>query len=74
MTTLIRDNRQLNSWPESSIIAEEETINHLDSEPFAQKIMLSCGHWLINTYGDHFPKYEIGFILRCRSCGMKDKK
>lgn len=40
----------------------------LDS-PKAQKVSLSCGHWLINGFGTEDKlKYEIGDTVRCRSC------
>jgi len=68
---VILDNRQLKTWPEVTVVVVLAVDNLMaDTEPFAQKVTLSCGHWLINTYGDKFRPFDAGAKLRCRSCAL----
>ena len=66
------DNRQLREWPERRIIELQEISNPLgDGEPHAQRAVLECGHWLINSYGVWFTPLTLGATLRCRTCFVR---
>lgn len=71
---MINDNRHLVEWPESKVIkAEDNEFKRLDSiEPYEQTIDLECGHWLMNCYGLHYKKYNVGDKIRCRTCGLNN--
>ena len=67
---MINDNRALDTWPKRTITdARSVPKSRHDHEPYEQRITLECGHWLLNTHGDRFPKFHIGEQLRCRTCG-----
>lgn len=72
MTTgfaMIRDNNDNNdSWPERMILELITVTNNFDSEPFAQRVILSCGHWCINTYGNRYKSKETQTVMGCRAC------
>jgi hypothetical protein len=69
------DNRQLPEWPERRIVELVEIPNPLgDGEPSAQRAVLQCGHWLINSYGIWGARLEPGGTLRCRTCFVRGAK
>ena len=68
--TYVRDNSDDSSWPEVTIIRSTPTPNILDDQPAAQALDLSCGHFVINTYGTpEWPERFVGEKIRCRHCG-----
>ena len=68
---MINDNRSLPEWPERKILYTFDVFKNLpDEEPNQQVVVLSCGHWCMNTYGLNHKAKEFGGMLRCRTCGM----
>jgi hypothetical protein len=64
---MINDNNPVG--PVRQISSADSRTNTLDREPFAQTLTLTCGHWLVNTYGNRFPERHVGESLNCRLCG-----
>lgn len=65
---LIKDNNP--KGPE--VIVEHEfkiNKNIRDSEPNQQILILSCGHWCYNTWGNEYQEKTEGEKLNCRLCG-----
>jgi hypothetical protein len=69
---LVKDNSSSALWPAVTIIEEYPIAKpFVDEEPSAQRLILSCGHWVINTYGSIVQKRFLGDSLRCKLCGLK---
>lgn len=68
--TLIRDNNP--SGPEVEVVRTVSMSKSIsDSEPFQEKVYLSCGHHLYNTFGVNYKIKQLGEKLKCRLCGEK---
>lgn len=66
---MINDNSSNASWPKVSIIGVEIIPKSImDNEPYQQKLILSCGHWLYNTYGNSYKQKYLRDIINCRNC------
>lgn len=66
---LINDNSNDLQYREVRIVGAVNCAKTIrDLEPFQQKVYLSCGHWLYNTYGAQYPIKNVDEAIRCRSC------
>lgn len=72
---MINDNRQPASWPGVTVV-EVVPVDHTfpDHEPQAQKLTLSCRHWIINTFGNKFKEFQLGDTIRCCACSVLQNK
>lgn len=68
---LTMDNRQPPEWPMRRVRRVIAVTVHVDEEPLAERLTLSCGHWVVNTYGKvNHQRFKPGDRLRCRTCAL----
>ena len=44
-----------------------------DNEHYQQRLILNCGHWCYNTFGNIRPKFHEGQQIKCLKCHEKGK-
>jgi len=59
-----KDNNLIEEWPDRKVISYEQVENTFDSELYAVKKILECGHWLVAT-----GKFVIDSgYTKCKKC------